>query len=209
MKSNRKGKIFMIIGLLLIVAAFSLCVYNIWEGKRAGKSVKDAVGYLEEKIFEEEASVSEEVEIIPDYILNPDMEMPIEHVNGNEYIGILNLPSLGRELSVMSEWSYSKLKISPCRYKGSVYQNNLIILAHNYMSHFGTLKNLHIGDSVTFTDVDGNVFFYQVAELEVLMPTAIEEMESGNWDLTLFTCTLDGQSRVTVRCELVSNSIIF
>lgn len=201
MKSNRKGKSFMIIGLLLIAAAFLLCMYNIWEGKRAEKSVKDAVSYLEEKILEEEDSASEKEEIVPDYMLNPDMEMPIEYVNGNEYIGILNFPTLRQELAVMSEWSYSQLKISPCRYKGSAYQNNLIILAHNYPSHFGTLKNLHIGDNVTFTDVEGNVFCYQVSELEVLMPTAIEEMESGNWDLTLFTCTLEGQSRVTVRCD--------
>lgn len=203
MKSNKKWKIFMIIGLLLIAAAFLLCVYNIWEGKRAEKSVEDAVSYLEEKIFEEESSDSEEGKNVPDYILHPEMEMPIESVNGNEYIGILNLPSLGLELSVMSEWSYSNLKLSPCRYQGSAYQNNLIILAHNYMTHFGTLKNIHIGDRVIFTDVDGNIFCYQVVEIEALMPTAIEEMESGNWDLTLFTCTLEGQSRVTVRCELV------
>lgn len=202
MKSNKKGKVFMMMGLLLIAAAFLLSGYNIWEGKRAEKSVEESVSCLEEAIFEEESSDAGEMKTVPDYILNPDIEMPIEYVNGNGYIGILNIPSLGLELSVMSEWSYPNLKISPCRYKGSAYQNNLIILAHNYTSHFGTLKNLRIGDSVTFTDVDGNVFCYKVAELEVLMPTAIEEMQSGNWDLTLFTCTLGGQSRVTVRCEL-------
>jgi sortase A len=27
-------------------------------------------------------------------------------------------------------------------------------------------------------------------------------MESGDWDLTLFTCTTGGQSRITVRCVL-------
>lgn len=30
---------------------------------------------------------------------------------------------------------------------------------------------------------------------------AVEEMESGDWDLSLFTCTLGGSYRVTVRCE--------
>ena len=30
--------------------------------------------------------------------------------------------------------------------------------------------------------------------------TAIEEMVTGDWDLTLFTCTLSGQTRFTVRC---------
>lgn len=37
--------------------------------------------------------------------------------------------------------------------------------------------------------------------MEQLERTAIEEMESGDWDLTLFTCTVDGAARVTVRCQ--------
>ena len=76
-----------------------------------------------------------------------------------------------------------------------------MIAAHNYSSHFGRLKNLSQGDEVTFTDVDGNVFSYVVAALETLSPYAVEEMTSGGWDLTLFTCTIGGKSRVTVRCE--------
>ena len=56
------------------------------------------------------------------------------------------------------------------------------------------------GEIITFTDMDGNVFFYEVAEIEILDPYAKEEMLSGEWDLTLFTCTYGGQERVTVRC---------
>ena len=41
---------------------------------------------------------------------------------------------------------------------------------------------------------------YTVAELETLGKYDVEEMTSGDWDLTLFTCTYGGQSRVTVRC---------
>ena len=61
-------------------------------------------------------------------------------------------------------------------------------------------------DSFRFTDVDGNRFAYQVVVRETLEPTAIDEMQSeedGAWDLTLFTCTIGGQSRVTVRCVQV------
>ena len=93
------------------------------------------------------------------------------------------------------------MKVAPCRYEGSAYTDDLILAAHNYPAHFGNLKTLHPGDQVSFTDVDGNQFQYQVVELETLQPTAIQEMEAGEWDLTLFTCTLGGQSRVTVRCE--------
>ena len=54
--------------------------------------------------------------------------------------------------------------------------------------------------------MDGNRFAYQVVVRETLEPTAIDEMQSeedGAWDLTLFTCTIGGQSRVTVRCVQV------
>ena len=36
-----------------------------------------------------------------------------------------------------------------------------------------------------------------------LIPCAVydvEAMESGDWALTLFTCTIGGKTRVTVRC---------
>ena len=30
----------------------------------------------------------------------------------------------------------------------------------------------------------------------------MKELLSGDWDLTLFTCTLGGKSRVVVRCKI-------
>ena len=40
--------------------------------------------------------------------------------------------------------------------------------------------------------------------VQQLPGTAIQEMEAGDWDLTLFTCDAGGTARVTVRCERVS-----
>ena len=155
-----------------------------------------------EPMEDQEPLVRDERTAIPDYVLCPDMEMPVETINGIDYIGVLEIPALELELPVISQWSYPDLKTAPCRYSGSAYLNNLIICGHNYTSHFGNLKNLWEGDVATFTDMDGNVFTYKMVERETLHPTDIEGMESGNWDLTLFTCTVGGQSRVTVRFEL-------
>lgn len=52
------------------------------------------------------------------------------------------------------------------------------------------------------TDVEGNRFFYQVDSVEILKKTEVEQMEAGDWDLTLFTCTYGGQTRFTLRCVL-------
>ena len=50
--------------------------------------------------------------------------------------------------------------------------------------------------------MDGVTIFYQVASVEVLPANAVEEMTAGEYDLSLFTCTYDGQQRFTVRCAL-------
>lgn len=129
--------------------------------------------------------------------------MPTIEIDSYDYIGTLTVSRFGLELPVMSEWSYPGLKIAPGRYRGSVWTDDLIICGHNYERHFGNLKNLESGDEIIFTDVNNNVFTYQVEEVIILQPTDVEEMvsqESGEWDLTLFTCTIGGRTRVTVRC---------
>ena len=200
------------IGLLLLAAALFLTVYNFWSDAMASVSSNTALEYLKPN-NKEHTGVSlpvlpsgETLEeaYLPDYVLNPEMDMPEKEVDGQRYIGVLRIPALSLELPVISEWSYSGLKESPCRYIGSAYLNNMVIVAHNYFSHFGHLKDLSQGDEITFTDVDGNMFRYEVIELETLSPFAIAEMTGGNWDLTLFTCTVGGQYRVTVRCVLAN-----
>ena len=154
------------------------------------------------KEFLEQEFDDGEVEI-PDYILNPNMDMPEQNIDGDDYIGVLKIPSLSLELPIISRWNDARLRTAPCRYVGSAYTDDMVIAGHNYDSHFGRLKTLDIDDEVSFVDMAGNEFVYRVVETEILQPTAIEEMQSGDWDLTLFTCTIGGRTRVTVRCERI------
>lgn len=192
----------MVSGLLLIAAALCLFVYNKREAESAAQTAEQALQEISDVPHVlEQPQESEIHSIIPDYISDPTMEMPTVEVDGNFYIGILEIHALELSLPVISEWNDTRLKQAPCRYKGSVYLDNLIIAGHNYKKHFGGLKNLQIGDTITFTDMDEHCFSYTVTALEELDGTAIEAMESGDWDLTLFTCTIGGKKRVTVRCK--------
>lgn len=130
-------------------------------------------------------------------------EMPTLQIGKQSYIGYIELPTLGLSLPVMSEWSYPKLRIAPCRYTGSVYDDSLIILAHNYTRHFGGIKDLAIGDPVQFIDADGNIYQYTVAKHETLEKRDVREMVDNEYDLTLFTCTYGGRNRITVRLTRV------
>ena len=196
-----QSRLLITCGILLLAAALLLTVYNLWSEQRAEASATQALQELETQLEQREAPSR------PLYELYPNMEMPVLLADGKSYIGVLDIPALGLSLPVISQWSYPDLKLAPCRYTGSAYSGNLILAGHNYPSHFGGLKNLRSGDTICFTDADGNQFFYQVAELEVLDGTAVEEMTAGDWQLTLFTCTYGGQSRVAVRCVSVMPSL--
>jgi len=228
---NKKGLFTIMIGLMLMASALFLTGYNLYEEHRASQSVTRAVYQLEEflaftsgqkssaerpgegvsvakgwengtdlQLNEADASAQKE---IPDYILNPKMDMPVMQVEDRDYIGILEIPTYELELPVISMWSYSALKESPCRYSGSAYTNNMVIAGHNYRSHFNCLSDLEVGEQVVFTDMDGNVFVYEILNREILHETDVEGMQEGDWDLTLFTCTSDGIYRVIVRCLLI------
>lgn len=203
---NRKGLFLISIGLLLVAAALLLTVHNMREETHAQQTADAAAEEILEVIRVERTEVSGEESsaapetILPEYVLDPDMAMPETEVDGTAYIGVLEIPACGLTLPVISEWSYAALKEAPCRYMGSVYSDDLILAGHNYRSHFGKLENLKIGDEIRFTDVNGNVFTYAVLDFESLNGAAVEEMEAGDWELTLFTCDYSGRRRFTVRC---------
>ena len=190
----------MIIGSVLIFAALGLFIYNEHEQNLAAESVSKLMPQLVEAIRVQKEETSEPV--LP--TVNPQKEMKTAEIDGHEYIGFVGIPALGLELPVMADWDYDKLKIAPCRYSGSVFTGDLVVMAHNYKKHFGSLSTLRPGDSVTFTDMEGQTLYYEVTALVVLSSTAVEDMTSGEFDFTLFTCTYGGESRVTVRCDRTS-----
>ena len=106
-------------------------------------------------------------------------------------------------LPVLTDWSYAKLKKAPCHCYGTYYEKDFVIAAHNYKSHFGRLSELQASDVVVFTDVSGTTHHYEVVLLETLPKEATKEMITSGFDLSLYTCTLGGGSRVTVRCKSV------
>ena len=201
----------MLLGALLIIGAIVLTYWNQSEDYAALESAMQIVPQLVEQIQDntDAENVDPDIEVIPELykpvelLTEEDKEMTEVEIDGNLYIGYISIPSIRMELPVMSDWSYPKLKIAPCRYNGSIRGEDLVLMAHNYKSHFGLISKLKIGDEVFFADMDGNTTAYEVVGKDVLDPTAVEVMTSGEYDLTLFTCTYGGASRVTVYCDLV------
>ncbi len=193
------GWICMVAGLLCILAALCLICFNRSEDEEAGTQAKEAVPYI--------VAQMPETDLLPEEPMAVETgDMPAIEVDGHSYIGMITIPVLDLELPIQAEWSQEAAKISPCRYKGSVYDQDLIVAGRNYTRHFGKLKQLNNGDEVIITDVNGRSYFYSVTYMETIDTYGIEEMDAGEWDLTVFTRTLGGAGRVTVRCEFTGET---
>jgi len=201
---RKLGTFFLILGVLLLCGALALFLFNQQESTSAREAAVEIMPQLVENI---QANTNLEPELADDLLVpvelltEEDVEMTEVKIAGHGYIGYLSIPDLGLDLPILGSWSYPKLQIAPCRYTGSIRGEDLVLMAHNYNSHFGRISQLKIGDSVSFTDMDGNIIHYEVAGKDLLPPTAVEEVTSGDFDLTLFTCTYGGGSRITVYCD--------
>lgn len=203
---SRKGTGWIAAGLLLVAAALALTGFNQLQSRGAGETADRAAAQLEEAVQTRSLELEREYPQHPALSVGQSdgetqTEMPVETIDGIEYIGLLNIPALELELPIISLWDDANGLLAPCRYSGTVYGADFVICGHNYRSHFGRLKQLSLGDRVLFTDVDGNRYVYQVASLETLLPSEVEAMTNSGWDLTLFTCTTGAQSRLAIRCE--------
>lgn len=202
------GKFCIILGTALILGALGLFLWNDNESNEAESYSLEVLPQIYQEVQEAQKVISEVPDVIPvtpvEYLTEEDRTMTEVEIEGNFYIGYLSIPALGLELPVMTDWSYPKLRIAPCRYSGTLRGKDLVIMAHNYKSHFGGLSKLPAGSEVIFTDMDGNIWTYEAIGIDILEATSVEEMTAGDYDLTLFTCTQGGSHRVTLRCDLIS-----
>lgn len=182
------GICLLLLGVLCLAGAGFLCFHNEQENIQVEKMTSEILPELKSAIQEQTDGTSSQTELT---------------YNGDTYLGYLSIPALDLTLPVLQDWNFDHLKIAPCRYSGSLETGNLVIAAHNYKRHFGLLSSLQTGDAIQLTASDGTTYDYEVCEITILQPEDIDKMISGSWDLTLFTCTYGGKSRITIRCSLI------
>ena len=200
---KRKGGILIILGILLIMGSLSLTTYNVWDNERAGRASDQVLQSIDEEI----GAINPED---PSVAMDQD-SMHTINIDGYDYIGTIEIPSLEIRLPVMAAWDYKRLKVTPCLYSGSYLDDDMVICGHNYRKHFSPIKWVDIGAEVYFITVDQVVYQYKVSNRTTVQPTSIPEMvdnltrapdsdKAEDWDLTLFTCNPGGTTRCAVRC---------
>ena len=203
----------MAVGAALILSALALLLHNRYADARAGREAETLLASVEAAISSQVAAEPEKTrrqetrptgQITPTEPTAPealDPEMPVAMLEGYGYVGYVEIPALGLKLPVMSDWDYTRLEIAPCRQFGSSRTDDLVIAAHNFESHFGRLKEMSLGNTVTFTDMAGIVNTYRAEMIELLSPKDVEAVQNSGYDLVLYTCTKGGQTRIVLFCN--------
>jgi len=227
---NPIATVLVAIGIIALIGALGWYVHNLIDDLNAERASYEVAERLIDIIQKERgisgadaaetdengAVMTESGEVVipsgddePVQNIDPELlEMKTKDIDGVLYIGVIEIPSASLSLPVAYDWDYEKLALSPCRYSGSYYVDDMVICAHDYGSHFRAIRSLGIGETVLFTSVNGDTVKYIVSNIETVQPTAIGEMinnstnssSDNSWDLTLFTCNVGGVTRCAVRC---------
>lgn len=211
--SNRqkRGCILVLVGLCMVLAAMGLHMAQQKQDDLAGENARVLLQQLElsrtpvPEIAPEPTEVENDpAQSLPVQTAPVDPTMPEKEYLDYSMIGTLRIEQLGMLLPILSHWDYDLLNVAPCRYSGSIPTEDMILMGHNYKSHFTPLHKITLGTQVEFEDVNGVIYRYEVAQIVHLHKSELEQLPS-EYPLTLFTCTPGGQNRIIVRCAAVES----
>lgn len=196
-KHTKRGMILLLVGTILVCAALGMHLLQKWQDDMAGQSANSLLQQLElnKSFVDTDGDTKNTQQDKPE-----DSKMPQKEFLGYRLCGSLRIDSVSIHLPILNDWDYDMLKVAPCRYRGTISGENLIIMGHNYQSHFTPLHNISVGETVEFENTYGMVFRYKVAQIEYLKRSEGEKLDS-HYPLTLFTCTPGGLERIVVRCD--------
>ncbi|MBP5197991.1 MAG: sortase [Lachnospiraceae bacterium] len=202
------------IAVLFILAGAGFAVYHIELEKEISRENQEIIKEISASIKKNSlANVPAlDSDIIPE-VVTEDREVVEENKNisvpkdGREYIGVIEIPDYDITLPVLAEYSGASMKTTPCVYYGDIDTSDLVIVGHNYDTQFGALRECEDETEVILTLTDGSVYEYTSYLTEEMNPDEVDRMIEGNWDLTLFTCSLNGEKRVAIRCDLLETGV--
>ena len=212
---KRASEVLIAFGVLILLGALAILIKTSYEDANADEHARQTVEQLRENIYEQpNSSISgtESVDNHKDLAEKNNINKSsgqssskeaVVVIDGTGYLGYLSFTGYGKVLPVLADWSFENLQYAPARFSGSVIDNNLVIAAHNYFSHFYLLNEMTEGNEVILTLPDGKEIHYIVDKIERLSPTELDKLTAGDYDLTLFTCTPTGLARTTVRCNKI------
>lgn len=177
--------------MLLLLCGVGLFVYELVSANIAQNATADMIARLDQII------PPRSVGVVDTYA---SMQMPSMEVDGEELIGILEIPTQNTVLPIGAAWDTKSRTSFPRRFSGTVYDGSLIVGGYDQKGQFDCLKKLDVGDAVRVTDMTGAEFTYTVRRIERKESVQAENLTDETSDLTLFVRNAYSMEYIVVRC---------
>lgn len=192
-KKRKAGRILSVLGAVFLFFAAALAGFNVREDYEAGKHSEKILMQVKEKISENSTAGRQ---VIP-----KEKREKKEKTFPDGILAILKIPEKKLELPVFNTYSEELMKESVCQYgENKCKEGQLIIAGHNYEKHFRRIRTMEPGDKLTL-EFPEEIRAYTVSETAEIDGTDREGLFSGDWDLSLFTCSFNRERRMIVRCK--------
>lgn len=197
MRIRNFHKICLALGVCLIFfAAFSLVYWSINTKTSEGRA-EDYVSTLRALIPSPQSAVPEE---------RKNNTMPAVSLDGNDFIGIIEIPRFNSALPVGGEWENSSQY--PCRHSGSAYDRTIKIGATTGSGQYSFYRELSLGDTLIFTDMEGNRFTYGIKSMRYEKHADQSTLTHTDADLVLFIKNVYAFDFLIIFCETENSTEI-
>ena len=184
-------RICILAGSLLLVAACAILILWQWNIRTSQQQAQDYIQELQTLLPEPQNAVPEE---------RRDNTMPVVSLDGTDLVGILEIPLFDSVLPVRADWG-EPTKI-PRRLSGSIYDGSLQIGATSQEGQYELYRSLSVGDSVFFTDMEGNRYALTITDLRYEKHADQAALQRREATLTLFIKNIYAFEYLIVFCDV-------
>ena len=193
-KTNKSfiSKICVLAGISLLVIGILALFFWQWNINSSIQKSETYVKTLRNLIPETQGSVPEE---------RRDNSMSVLSIDGADFVGVIEMPRYESVLPVCANWGH--LTKYPCRFSGSIYDSTLQIGATSQKGQYDFYREISVGDTVIFTDVEGNQYTYTVTNLQYEKHADQITLDREESSLTLFIKNVYDFEYLIISCDIM------
>lgn len=194
-KTNKPivAKICGLVGIALLVMGILVFSYHEWSINSWQQKSQNYVETLRTLIPEPQGAVPEE---------RRDNRAPVIAIDEIDFIGILEMPQHKLALPVAANWE--DITKHPCKFSGSIYNQTLKIGATSQKGQYDFYRKISIGDTVIFTDAEGNRYTYAVTDLQYKRHVNQTTLNNEKSALTLFIKNVYDFNYLIIYCNIAN-----
>lgn len=184
-------KICVLVGIGLLVGAMVILALWRWNISSSEKQGQYYVNTLQSLFPEPQNAVPEQ---------RRDNTMSVLSVDGIDFVGLIELPRYGSILPVCADWG--KIVQYPCRFYGSIYDSTMQIGATTQKGQYDFYRELSVGDTVNYIDVEGNRYAFTITSLRYEKHVDQAALQKQDAPLTLFIKNIFSLEYLIVFCDI-------